>query len=283
MNSNNSKKCLICQNKNYKAIFSYDGPDEYEKNLGVKKNGYFRKWVQCRKCGFYYSVYSRDKNIIDKIYASFYRDGKTPWRKESTEETFKKVVALPEKDSETKFRVKWIKKNIDNIWEQGLLKKDKSPYRMLDIGGGNGIFAFEFQDANWVSYVIDPNKDSDFIKTKLHIPLIQDYYKSNSFKYKFRLISLNYVLEHQRSPVSFIKDLSNDMAAESFLYIEVPDAICFKLKPAEDDIFNSCHLWMFSPYTLTLMLNSCGFEIFFLNRLKTKRGHFAIMVLAGKK
>lgn len=279
----NPKNCLICQSKDYRVIFSYYEPDQYEVAVGVSKEGYFRKWVQCKQCGFYYSIYSREKNILDKVYTSTYGDKNSSWRKDSSEERFKQVIALPEGESETKFRVNWIKKNINDSWKYELLKQATPPYNVLDIGGGTGVFAYEFKDTNWVTHVIDPNKSSSFIKTKLHMPFIQDYYKPHSFNCKFNLISLIYVLEHLKDPISFIKDLHNDMTSNSFLYIEVPDAICFKYKQAQDDIFNSCHLWMFGPNTLTPLLDRSGFEIFCLNRVKTKRGHYALMVLAGKK
>jgi len=60
----NPKNCLICQSKDYRVIFSYDKPDQYEIAIGVSKEGYYRKWVQCKQCGFYYSIYSREKNIL---------------------------------------------------------------------------------------------------------------------------------------------------------------------------------------------------------------------------
>jgi len=37
---------------------------------------------------------------------------------------------------------------------------------------------------------------------------------------------------------------------------------------------------MFDPETLTRLLKECGFEILALKRLKTMRGHFALMALA---
>jgi len=283
MSSGNPNNCLICQSDDREVIFSYGEPDQYEVAVGVSKEEYFRKWVQCKQCGFYYLIYSREKNIIDKIYTSAYRDKNSPWRKDSPEEGFKRVIALPEGESETKFRVDWIKKNINNIWKDGLLKRDAPPYNVLDIGGGTGVFAYEFQDTNWVAHVIDPNKDSSFIKTKLHVPFIQNYYKPNSFDYKFNLISLIYLLEHLSDPVSLLESLHSDMTRNSFLFIEVPDAICFQHKPVEDDIFNSCHLWLFSPNTLSLLLDYCGFEVFNLYRMKTIRGHYALMVLASQK
>ena len=221
--------------------------------------------------------------MLEKIYTVKYRDRNSSWRSDSSEEVFEKIVALPTKESETKLRIKWIKENINTVCKQGILKLGPPPYNMLDIGGGTGIFAYEFQDHHWVSHVIDPDKDSGFIKTKLNITYMQDYYKPNIFKDKFNLITLIYVLEHLLDPVCFLKTLHSDMDKNSFLFIEVPDAVCFQCKSSEDDIFNSTHLWLFDPANLELFLDSCGFKIFCLKQTKTIRGHDAIMVLAGQK
>ena len=278
----NPKNCLICQSKDYRVIFSYDKPDQYEIAIGVSKEGYDRKWVECKNCGLFYSIYSRKENM-ESIYKSSYRDSSSPWRKESPEELFKKVVELPEGESETKFRVKWIKENINKMWDDDLLKKAKLQHNFLDIGGGNGIFAYEFQDKEWKSHVVDPNENGKFIESTLKILFVQSYYKQKLFNVKFDLISLVFVLEHLNNPINLLTKVKEDMTNNSLLYIEVPDAICFNKKPEDDDIFNSCHLWMFSPNTLTPLLDRCGFEIFCLGRIKTKRDHYALMVLGGKK
>lgn len=277
------KKCLICKSGDHRVIFSYRAPDKYESAVGVSRTNYFRKWVQCRKCGFYYALYSRGPKILDRLYAAGYRDRQALWRKGSAEDTFRKIIALPKGKSETKFRVAWIKKSIADIWKQGLVKQAKPPYRFLDIGGGAGIFAYEFRDAFWRPSVIDPDEDSRFIREKLKIPLAQTFYQPGSFSGKFTLISLNYVLEHLTRPVAFLKSLRRDMHKDSFLYLEVPDALCFRFLPKGHDIFNACHLWMFDPNTLTKLLDDCGFEVFNLCRIKTIRGHYALMALSGRK
>jgi len=276
-------KCQICGCASSKQIFCYKKPDKYELSVGVKPGkGYFRKWVCCTRCGFYYSLYSRDTKILDSIYTLAYRSTASSWRKETPEERFKKIISLPAKGSETKFRIDWIKKSISNIWKDGVLKKGKAPFKMLDIGGGSGVFAYEFRDKNWKSYVIDPNKGSIFLR-KLGIPLVQESYKPGKFRYKFDLISLNYALEHMKNPEKMLKDLSGDMKKNSLLFIEVPDSLCFRHRPCGDDIFNSCHLWFFSPGSMSILLHSCGFEIVKLCRMKTIRGHYALMLLAMKR
>lgn len=273
---------MLCRGRNTRIIFSYDHPDQYEKAVGVSDEGYIRKWIQCKHCGLHYSIYSRDETVLDSIYTS-YRSKDVSWRKESPQETFEKVIKLPPEESETVFRVAWIKKHLQKMREDKIIGKGDSPRRLLDIGGGAGIFAHAFQDSEWASSVIDPSADVSFFKERLNIPLVQEYYRPGAFGHPFDIVSLVYVLEHVRDPQALLKSVQNDLGRSSLVYIEVPDALCFRFKPAEDDIFNSCHLWMFNPTTLCSLLDSCGFEIFALDRVKTKRGHLALMVLAGKK
>ena len=283
MKSATSKGCLLCHGKSSRIVFSYTRPDKYEAAVGVGPKDYSRKWVECKTCGLHYSVYSRPEKILDKIYLSAYRNKDSSWRGDSPEDICKKVAALPRGGSETKFRVAWIKKNIAELWKDGLARKGMPPYKALDIGGGSGVFAYEFRDIEWQTYIIDPAKNTAFIKTELRIPLIQRFYAPRSFKTKFTLISLIYVLEHVLNPILFLKNVRKDMGNNSFLYLEVPDAVSFRLKPPDDDIFNSCHLWMFNTRTLTTLLDLCGFEVLRLVRLKVIRGHFGLIALAGLK
>lgn len=281
--------CLVCKRKEYTSIFEYTLPDQYEKKVSVTSNGYSRKWVQCKNCGFYYSVYSRDKEILNRIYEASYRSQDSSWRKNSSEELFNFIINLPPEESETKLRVEWIKKNIVSLWKGGIITKKTPPFNFLDIGGGNGVFAYEFgeekstEEKMWVPHVIDPDENAQFLKSKLKMEFIQSEYKSGLFGKKFDLISLIYVLEHLTNPKFFIEDLIQDTDPDSLIYIEVPDAFCFRTMPESHDIFNSCHLWMFDSYTLITFLNDCGLEVFCLNRVRTKRGHYALMALAGKK
>ena len=277
------KKCLICNSGNSEVVFAYNKPDIYEIAMSEDKAGYFRKWLRCKQCGFHYSVGSQSKQNLRKNYILTYRDKINSWRNASPEETFQKTLALPDKQSETKIRVQWIKKHIAEAWQSGMTKSTHPPYLALDIGGGVGIFAYVFQDKYWKSYVIDPSKGCEFIKTSLNIPLKQTFYRPRLFARKFNFVSLVYVLEHIIDPIRLVRNIHKDIKKHSFLFLEVPDAISFRIKPSGDDIFNSTHLWMFDPKSLSLLLDRCGFEVISLERLKTIRGHFAIMTLAAAK
>ena len=278
-----NKPCLLCGDKRHDTIRSYENPDQYEKVVGISENKYFREWVQCTNCGLYGSIFSRDEFILDTIYTDAYRDQNSAWRNGSTKTVFERIVNLPFEESETKIRIQWIKSNLEKLWQTGICGKKPSPLNLLDIGGGNAIFAYEFRDNDWDVAIVDVNASGEFIERELKIPFIQDYYTSHLFKQSFNLISMVFVLEHLRDPGSVLIDIYDDLDTNSFLYIEVPDSNCFELKDETDDIFNSCHLYMYSPNSLTRLLDQNGFEVQCLNRVRTVRDHLAIMILATKK
>jgi len=214
------------------------------------------------------------------LYAETYRSESASWRQGTPVETFRKITALAPEESETNYRIQWIKDSIGDLSASGVVQREAPPHRLLDVGGATGVFAYAFQDDDWKSYVIDPDEHSDFIETQLEIPLIQKPYESGSFSVKFDLISLVFVLEHVQNPVTLLTDVRGDMRPNSLLYIEVPSEVAFKLKAFDDDIFNSCHLWFFGPHTITRLLNSRGFDVVALKSTVTIRGHHSLMTLA---
>lgn len=245
--------------------------------------GYWRHWVRCMDCNFYYALYSRPDEAIDKIYISAYRDGASSWREGNVEEVFERIISLPPEKSETKHRVKWIKSQLELLWTTGVVEKSEPPYRLLDIGGATGVLGYEFRDHEWQTQIIDPSEEGMFVQTRYGIPYVRDYYKPGCFGKPFELITLCYVIEHLRDPASLLRLVRMDMKPHSLIYIEVPDAAHFRHRPQEDDIFNSCHLWMFSPEALISLLDRCGFEVFSMLRTKTIRGIRSLMVIGGLK
>lgn len=271
--------CLLCGSKKRQTVFQYTEPDSYERSVGVRDSQYYRAWVSCDDCGFYYSCYSRNPDILDRIYETIYRTANNDWRQCSTEDIFNKVISLPSQESETQARVNWIKSQMAELSAAGIISSAMHSQQFLDVGGATGVFGYLFQDAGWRGAIIDPSRDGAFIE-KYGMTYYQAAYADKSFDKKFNLISLIFVLEHVRTPDEILCKARRDLNPGGVIYIEVPDDIAFTRKPASDDIFNSCHLWMFSPKTLVMLLRRCGFEIVSLKRTRTLRGHYSLMLLA---
>jgi SAM-dependent methyltransferase len=277
-----NKPCILCNNKKHDTILSFNQPDQYEQAVGVENSCYFREWVRCSNCGLNRSIFSRDDDILDTIYTEAYRDKNAAWRNGSTQNVFKRVINLPFDESETKNRIHYIKSNLKKLWDDGICNKRPLPLNLLDIGGGSAVFAYEFRDEVWEVSVVDACASGELLE-ELKIPFIQDYYMPNLFENSFDLISMVFVLEHIKNPHVILKDIYDDLDYNSFLYIEVPDSNSFELNDEKHDVFNSCHLYIYSPKTLTLLLDECGFEVQTLNRVQTIKGYFSTMLLATKK
>jgi hypothetical protein len=273
--------CLLCGSTRAETVLAFDRPDQYELAVGVGEKGYGRRWERCRDCGLHYSRYSRDPGVIDRLYKEAYRDQRSAWRQESSHETFKKVIALPAGQSETRHRVAWVKEKVTAARAAGLVTSASPPWRLLDVGGASGVFAYEFVDDQWRAEVMDPSSAGQFLSEEFNIPYHRRPFARGALAPTYDLISLVYTLEHLADPLETLRSAQDGLRRGGFLFVEVPDAIAFRLKPGDDDIFNSCHLWMFDPATLTTLFTVCGFELFSMERVRTVRGHCGLMALAG--
>jgi len=275
-------KCPLCNEKfivKENTLASYAGPDQYEIAVGIKEDFYYRKWVKCNSCTLNFSIYSRPKKAFDYLYEELYRKvGAVPWRTLSTEQTFELVAKLPPEKSETIYRVNFIKYKISNLIKSDLYP-EKSKYKLLDIGGATGTFAFAFKDEKWQSTIIDPDEAGRFIQ-KYNVAFKKGWFTSKTFDFKFDLISLIFVLEHVLEPSLLLEEIRKSLLPDGLIYIEVPDELAFYKVSPEDDIFNSCHLFMFNPSSLEMLLRRNNFEIMTMDRTKTHRGHYALTCLA---
>ena len=251
--------------------------------MGIDSGNYLRRWVQCTGCGLYYSQYSRPENALDAIYSDLYRNKGSAWRAGGPEEVFNAVTALPPDESETACRVAWIKSELQGAWNSGFMTKGTPPFKCLDIGGAPGVFAHGFKDKDWRPSVIDPSSGCSFLPRKHGIPYIKDYYKPGLLNETFDLVSMVFLLEHLIEPHLILNSIKPVLTERSCVYVEVPDAYCFQVKPHEDDIFNACHLWMFSPETLMLLMEQCGIQMLSMKRTRTHRGHYSIMFIGSLK
>nr|WP_304363714.1 class I SAM-dependent methyltransferase [Jiella sp. LLJ827] len=161
------------------------------------------------------------------------------------------------------------------------------PLRMLDVGGGNGIFVYVFRQqagrnaSDWSAAIVDPGAQGQFVE-RFGIGYFQRRFDDAFAAGLFHLITMNYLLEHVADPRAVLQTAAANLATGGALYIEVPDALAFQRRPPEDDIFNACHLWMFDPPALITLLSEVGLSSLRMRRTKSPRGHYALSVLAGR-
>ena len=275
--------CLICNGGDFDCIAHYITPDMYERAVGVSEAGYRREWIRCKRCHFIQSDFNRDPMILNRLYEEGYRDIAAAWRSGNTEEIFKKVINLPFEQSETKQRVHWLLAALRDLEIAGFFKlATPEKGRALDVGGATGAFAYELQEiseGNWRSTVIDPAHAGTFLARDWNVEYVQKPFERAEFEHEFDLISLVFALEHLNDPDAVLQLALKCLSPNGCVFVEVPDSIVFQRLELDDDIFNSCHLWMFEPATLSSLIERNGFVTSALRRYRTARGHYSLSVI----
>ena len=272
----NPINCPLCKNQLGKVLINYSSPDSYEKAIGVLENNYSRQWIRCSECGLDYSRYSRDENLIDEIYKKKYRDLSSNWREEGSHDKFKRIINLPKNDSETKLRIEWIKNRLPSA----SLKKSK---KLIDIGGGSGVFAYEFIDSSWEATLIDLDRTNVYLDRFHNVNVIRKDFLKENFKPYYDLATMVFVLEHVKDPLLLLQKAISSIKEDGHIYIEVPDSLSFKYKPKDDDVFNSCHLTLYSLKTIENLLYLSNLEIVDCDQYTTLRNYMSLRVLAKLK
>jgi len=238
--------CYLCDGVKSFPIYVLDA-DMYEESIGITYDR--RMWSRCEYCGLYSQDNILTDHDLDRIY-KVYRN--VAMRGETVKEKFDRIVNL--QNSENKTRIGLI---VNEGFRDGSL---------LDIGSGLGVFPYEIKPYMKEVRCIEPNADSaDFINS-LGIKCHNGFYKSDIFKKQFDFVSVIHVLEHQRNPIGFLKQVARDLKPNGVLYIEVPDAIEFEYLDRNDDEFNSNHLWMFDLATLYRVCQKAKLTPFYIKR-----------------
>lgn len=263
--------CPHCSSSEFSTQIEYFTPDQYEIAVGIRNIQYYRAWVSCLNCGLSYSRFSRDPDILHSIYDSSYRSEDSNWRDTSSEQRFITISSLPYDSSETKQRILWITNNIDFAKLSSRLH--------LDIGGGSGVFSYELSRSGWVSSVLDPDLNNKFL-SKYNITLITDYLDDSfTFSRKYDLVTLIFVLEHSANIHSFLSNTLRGLKNNGYLYVEVPSASSFELRDPDDDVFNSCHLSLFTVESLKLILEFHSLQVTMIETYTTMRGYISLRAL----
>lgn len=273
--------CYLCGQNKYETIFEYTELDKYEKMIINDQPEYYRRWVKCSNCGLICSMSNFIGNL-DEMYSKGYRSRE--FRGETPEEAFNKIISLPKEQSENHYRVQYVKTKYSELTDmfsktEPINKKRK----VLDIGFGFCIFLGVFIDGEWEGHGIDPDPSTcKFAREKLKINVYNGQYKKGLFGTQFDLITIIHVLEHMKKPIEFLKDVKEDLKDNGLVYIEIPDAVSFKLMDKNEDVFNSGHYYMFSLSTIIKILSEAGFTILNIRRIISIRGNRNIMLMAAK-
>jgi len=233
-------KCPVCGNiKYFDKARQYNKADRYEEYMGIKNVE--RTWWKCLSCGHHHATCNYDIAELEKMYENGYRS--SDFRGESIEQAYNRITLIP--NNENVQRCEWFIEN----------SKGK---KVLDFGSGLGVFPDYLSKEGFIVDCIEANKKSQkFIKNKLKLPCYDKIPKNS----KYDVITLVHVLEHFKNPKNFLMECKESLSKEGQIFIEIPDGSYFNSIPEDHDDFNSMHLQSFTPNSLTIMLNKCGYQL----------------------
>ena len=262
--------CPLCGSKSKSVLTTQSFKDDYLDMINNSYQDVVRQIVKCDDCGFIYRSPSLDSNDLNILYEKF-RDMSI--RNESPDEYFDRITSLPESESENYQKILWIQKHlVDSLPDTGSI---------LDVGCGGGVFLNSFQKIfyNWNLFGVEPTTAfADLANRRASAKVLNCNYNSGLFSSKFDLVTCNQVLEHVIDPISFLKELKNDLKSSGILYLEVPDVSDFDTLPPDHDRFHMQHLSIFSIKTLERACSVAGFSLIHSSIEKTVRGKNNVVV-----
>ncbi len=231
------KACQICSSNQIRLIH-----EDFREN----------RIFSCERCfvQFMNPVYS-DAHL-QSYYASYYGGGVAD----------PDIVAAQEADNDAKF--------------QFIDKYISVPGKVLDFGCGNGNFSAYAKNKGWsvVGYDVDCEAMNK-VSTRHNIQMECGSLTSVDWKEsKFDLIHAHHVVEHLKNPVQDLKILNRLLADGGFLYVAVPNINSFsarakfllekaglRRKNIGKYYDSDHHLFYYSPKSLQVLLEKCGFEV----------------------
>jgi 2-polyprenyl-3-methyl-5-hydroxy-6-metoxy-1,4-benzoquinol methylase len=207
----------MCSQENLERKFSYDAPQDVEKNFPLANQGhYLREIYFCKNCGHFLEHFERNQsNLYSEEYvSSTYKD------LIGIKKSFDRINNLSPAESDNIRRVKYVDEFCKNYW-----KNDASTsLSLLDVGAGLGVFPFQMKKCGWKCTAID--MDERLVEHHREVVGIKSFcgdLRGNSSLGLYNLITLNKVLEHIDNPVEVLAYAGKLLSNNGLIYVELPD------------------------------------------------------------
>jgi len=229
-----------CDKPDPVPAFQYNRPPEGETRFDWRGQTYQRGYKKCRNCGHWFAEIQMD---LTDFYRGGYVDGTYGDR---MKENFKRILALPENQSDNAARVKRILDFAKSRWGA------KKVPNLLDVGSGLAVFPFRMREAGWQVTALDPDaRAAEHARqnAKVHSVHADFLTWEPPESSRFDVITLNKVLEHVENPVAMLERARRWIRPGGFVYVEVPDAAAAQAGSSREEFFIE-HLHVFTPRSL---------------------------------
>ncbi len=139
--------------------------------------------------------------------------------------------------------------------------------RILDVGCGTGLLLQEFQKIGWEVYGVDPSESAArqarelLHSSNIYRGTLDDITFPRDF---FEIVTMWHSLEHVHDPRRVLMTINQILTETGKLKIAVPNIESWEAKLLNKwwrGLEPPRHLYLFSPKTLTSLLESSGFQV----------------------
>lgn len=252
---NNARRCNLCKEDNSELVSVVQERPSAETDFLPTGTAYYREIRKCNMCGAYFNFHEIDlfdKSFYEGNYNSSIGSG-------VLEERFKKIISLPQSNSDNKLRVQRIIQFLEEYSNDSV-----DELRVLDVGSGTGVFPYEMAKYFQSVSAVDPDKQSVSLMKKL--ANVENVWQGSisdvpeSFRFDF--ISFNKVLEHLLDPFYLLNQAKKRLSKNGIVYIELPYAeniIEQGLQNQRAEFFIE-HFTIYTYSSIRYLLNETGME-----------------------
>ena len=258
----------FCKKKNIiKNVLRYNSRPNGETDFKIKKNHYKRFYSKCKNCNHYFASHNYDmEKLYDKNYSKL-----TYGSQKKILNIFKKIINLPESESDNKSRVRRVLSHI------------KKNFVCLDVGSGLGVFPNELKKNKIKVHCLEKDKNLNIHLKSIKLKVVNNLIFRKKFSARYDFLSMNKIIEHIEKPKFFLNKFLSLMKKSGYLYIEVPsiNALKSKLGKKREEFFIE-HFHVFSKKSLEILLKSIDLKIIYIKNIKENSGKYTLIALAKK-
>jgi 2-polyprenyl-3-methyl-5-hydroxy-6-metoxy-1,4-benzoquinol methylase len=161
-------------------------------------------------------------------------------------------------------RIRTFKRTLDAFTRKYGITPSKD-VQILDVGCAGGAFVKAAVDAGFSAIGIEPSSwMCEYGRTEYGLDLRQGILEDFTFAdQSFDIITLWDVLEHVYTPVEVLRECHRLLKPGGLLIVNYPDyaSLARKVLGWKWPFFLSCHLFYFTPSSITKLLTKCGLEV----------------------
>lgn len=259
-----------CSGRHLTEAFVYDAPPDGEVRFDLPTAQYLRAYDRCGLCGHWFGRHEID---LAALYERDYVDA-TYGGPAGMRARLEKVLALPPERSDNAGRVARLIAFAHARFGAGAARR-----RLIDVGAGIGVFPAAMKAAGWAVIAVEPDPRTaahlrEAVGVPAHAVPIEEL--ASMLVEPVDVITFNKVLEHVEDPVAMLAAARPLLAADGFVYVEVPDAGgAAPHGPGREEFFIEHH-HVFSAASTIMMAERAGLATLALERLREPSGKFTL-------